>query len=229
MLGFGGSRCTHTSLLACGLVIWSDARTAAAPSHAMQLTGQRRRTPAPTFVNHTTRDFEITASNTSQSPQGDTYHDNTLVGTGTATMGSSSSSTAHATEELRRASSTILREDSILQVSHPKSGELSRPDSWSMHFDCTDQAPYASSKNDKMMTQTSLLTLPKTNASHDLAHFLRSTGPCQRRPSKMEKHGRVVSAPKIALKFLKGAHRRPSAPVASAHQRYISLESIIMF
>ena len=47
--------------------------------------------------------------------------------------------------------------------------------------DCTDQAPYA------MNTPETILRLPKSNPSHDLCFFLRSTGPTapHRRPSML--------------------------------------------
>ena len=92
----------------------------------------------------------------------------------------------------------------------------SRPDSWSMHFDRTDQAPYSSAgATDDMMTQTSLLNLPKENPSRDLAFFLRTTGPTapHRRPSKIEQHPRRNATPKNALRFLRLGHKRSQTPV----------------
>ncbi|KAK5115390.1 hypothetical protein LTR85_009850 [Meristemomyces frigidus] len=122
-------------------------------------------------------------------------------------------------ENIRKASSSILREDSILI--EEESGEASRPDSWSMHYSCSNQAPYASSKDDIMMTQTSFLTLPRDNASHDLAFFLRTTGPTapHRRPSKIEHPRRAVAAPKHALRFLKIPQRRATTPIVTAHDK----------
>jgi hypothetical protein len=126
-------------------------------------------------------------------------------------------------EDVRKASSTILRQDSIkVELSddiHPPFAEQeSRPDS--LHYARTDQPPYLKSVGDKMMTQTSLLHLPKTNASHDLAYFLRTTGPNapDRRPKKANDHPRrATSASKNVLKWLKVGQRRPLASVEAAH------------
>ena len=82
------------------------------------------------------------------------------------------------------------------------------------------EAPDAKSVDDKMMTQTSLLHLPKGNASHDLAYFLKTTGPNapSRRPRKVDDHPRrAMSASKNVLKWLKVGQRRPPASVTDAH------------
>jgi hypothetical protein len=126
-------------------------------------------------------------------------------------------------ENVRKASSTILREDSIKVERHDdihaSFGEQdSRPDS--LHYARTDQPPYVKSVDDKMMTQTSLLHLPKGNASHDLAYFLKTTGPNapSRRPRKVDDHPRrAMSASKNVLKWLKVGQRRPPASVTDAH------------
>jgi len=102
--------------------------------------------------------------------------------------------------------------------------ELSRPDSWSLHYDRTDQAPYACSKDDnKMITATSLLTLPASNASHDLAFFLRTTGPTapHRRPSKIGQPTRLVATPKHAFRLFKRKYRWPNASIMKTHDEYI--------
>ena len=55
----------------------------------------------------------------------------------------------------------------------------------------------------KMLTQTSLLPLHPRYVSHDLAFFLKTTGPIppSRRPRKVEEHPRrAVSASKSVLK-----------------------------
>ena len=118
-------------------------------------------------------------------------------------------------EHARKASSTILREDSIYVE---ESDNTSQPDLWSMHYDCTSQAPYSPRPNDQMMTQASLLHLPKENASHDLAFFLRTTGPTapHRRPSKIESPRRAVAGRKDALRFLKIKQKRRQAPFVTA-------------
>lgn len=192
----------------------------------------RRRTPAPTFIDHTPRlaqDFEITASaSPSRSPDmfsGAAGLGMAALGAGplytNAVMGQSPS--AQQREYARKASSTILREDSIKvelhDDIHASFGEQeSRPDS--LHYARTDQPPYAKEVDDKMMTQTKLLHLPRGNASHDLAYFLKTTGPNapSRRPRKVEDHPRrAMSASKNVLKWLKVGQRRPPASVTDAH------------
>lgn len=93
-----------------------------------------------------------------------------------------------------------------------ESEQPSRPDSWSMHYDRTDQAPYSLNSSADMLTQTSLLNLPKDNPSRELAFFLKTTGPTapHRRPSKIEQNPRRnVPTPKHALRFLKLGNKRP--------------------
>lgn len=92
-----------------------------------------------------------------------------------------------------------------------ESTQPSRPDSWSMHYDRTDQAPYSSCIRDNMMTQTSLLKLPKENPSRELAFFLRTTGPTapHRLPSKI---GRQPRASRNALRILGLGHKRSTTP-----------------
>lgn len=137
-----------------------------------------------------------------------------------AVMGQAPSATER--ENARKASSSILRRKSI-QIE--ESENFSRPESWSMHFDCTNQAPYsAKDDDDDMITQTSLLRLPHDNPSHALAEFLRTTGPTatHRRPSKLERPQRVPPGPMSALRFLKLRSRRSQASVAAAHARSVS-------
>jgi hypothetical protein len=124
-------------------------------------------------------------------------------------------------ENARVASSTILRQDTITIEESPRiegppklkePESLSRPDSFSMHFDCTDQAPYSPETNGRMITQSSLLGIPRTNASHDLAFFLKTTGPTapHRRPSKVDRPRQAVAAPKNALRFLRLKQKKSS-------------------
>lgn len=205
-----------------------------------------RRRPAPAFLDHSPRVFEITAPfSPSQSPvsfsgAGEASADMPL-GAGplytNAIMGSTPS--AEQRENVRKASSTILREDFIQVELHDQdrddstttdttlcagSTQIERPEScrswWSTTFDRTDQAPYTTRAAATMNTQTSMTRLPKANASHDLAFFLKTTGPTapHRRPSKLEHHpGRPVSVSKNALRFLKVGQRRPSGSVTNAH------------
>lgn len=140
-----------------------------------------------------------------------------------AVMGQAPSATER--ENARKASSTILRRDCI----HIEESEnFSRPESWSMHFDCTNQAPYSTKEDDEMMTQTSLLHLPPENPSHDLAFFLRTTGPTapHRRPSKLERPQRAASGPKNAFRFPKIRQRRLNTPVATAHERFVTFDAL---
>lgn len=134
---------------------------------------------------------------------------------------------------------TTLRITARHDIDVEESEQPSRPDSWSMHYDRTDQAPYSPTELDSstMMTQASLLTLPKDNPSRDLALFLRMTGPTapHRRPSKIEQHPRRgVSAPKNALRFLKLGRKRPQTPgpipdeesIDSVALRHINSDSV---
>jgi hypothetical protein len=210
----------------------------------MQPSGLHRRQPAPTFVNHTPKTFEITAPGSpSQSPEmfGPA---GMAVGAGpfytNAIMGQAPSATTAAFDErdsVRKASGTIIREDFSIRIEeeYPRrqqqqldSGiELSSPDSWSLNFAYTDQAPYCSSDSrdgdTKMMTQQSLPRLPRENKSYDLAYFLRTTGPTapHRRPSKVGHPRRSVAAPKKALRFLKLGQRRPSSSIVTAHDKSV--------
>lgn len=174
----------------------------------MQLSGLHRRHPVPTFINHIPKEFEITPLSPSQSPEmfGPT---GIAVAAGplytNAIMGQAPSAVER--ENIRKASSTIFREDSILV--EEESIDVSRPDSFSIHCDYTDQAPYSTDRDDEMMTSTSHLRLPKDNASHDLAFFLRTTGPSapHRRPSKIDHPKRAVAVPKNAFKFFRRQKR----------------------
>ncbi|OQO06884.1 hypothetical protein B0A48_07450 [Cryoendolithus antarcticus] len=130
-------------------------------------------------------------------------------------------------EVARKASSSILREDSIhvslsdnisvvsalneqdLEVLERKA---ERPDSWSMHHDCTDQRPYSSGTpggNARAGMSTQLSALPPMSGfeSDDLAFFLKTTGPTapHRRPSKLEER---VDGKRRGLRFLRFAARR---------------------
>lgn len=103
-------------------------------------------------------------------------------------------------------------------------GELSRPDSRSLHYDYTDQAQYACNKDENaMISATSQLTLPTSNASHALAHFLRTTGPPapHRRPSKIGQPKLPVTTPKYPFRLFKRKHRGPNESNTKANDEYI--------
>lgn len=109
-------------------------------------------------------------------------------------------------EHARKASSTILREDSIVIE---ESENISLTDSFSMHFHCTNQAPYSSSGRDGMVPRSALLHPATANPLfEDLAHFLRNTAPPppHRRPSKIENPSKVSARRRKALQFLKPKH-----------------------
>ncbi|KAI7092516.1 hypothetical protein KC352_g40262, partial [Hortaea werneckii] len=182
----------------------------------MQLSGQHRRHPlrTPAFVDHTPKEFEIVSISPSQSPEifGSSNmplkislpYSNSIMGQGSSVL---------ERDGARKPSGSILREDSI--KIEEETGDVSRPDSWSIHCARTDQAPYLTGKrqkddDDDMNTTTSLPRVPRDNASHDLAFFLRTTGPTapHRRPSKVEHPGRAA-APKTALRFFKRQKRSP--------------------
>ena len=175
----------------------------------MQVAGLQPRHALPSFVNHTPR-LDIFAPDPSPEISTKPGPAAMVLGAGTlytsAIMGQAPSAVER--ENARKASSTILREDSILIE---ESENTDRPDSWSMHYDCTNQAPYSTNaENSTMMTQNSLLVLPKANPSHDLAFFLRTTGPTapHRRPTKIDSARRTASRPKNAARFLKTRQKR---------------------
>ncbi|TKA73687.1 hypothetical protein B0A55_05618 [Friedmanniomyces simplex] len=108
-------------------------------------------------------------------------------------MGQASSGVERDSSVRHQPSVTIVREDSI-QIEEERSSPL-RP----------------AQSAGGMMTSTSLLGLPRANASAHLAFFLSTTGPTppHRRPSKAEPPGSGVATPtKKALHFLKLRPRR---------------------
>jgi len=196
----------------------SEARTASAHpvwhSCPMQASGLQH--AHPRFVDHTPRHFDITVLSPSHPPE--------MFGPAGMALPSVMGQLPSATEveSVRKpstTSTTIVREYSI----HVEEEGVSRPDSWSMHYDSTDQAPYAVPEDDKMMTSTNILHVPKENPSHDLAFFLRTTGPTapHRRPSKVEHQRRAIVAPQRALRFLRIGQRRLSA-VRTGHDKWVS-------
>lgn len=217
----------------------------------MQLSGllQRRKANVPPFANHTPRAWEITATDPSSQSPGppDMFGAPTGMTIGAeplycVNMGQAPSSTSSSTavydkqqrDKIRKASSTILREDSIQQTEEISDEHwssttvpLSREDSWSMHYDCTNQAPYSNgprSTDGSMITQQSLVNLPRDNKYYDLAFFLKTTGPTapHRRPSKCEPvpPKRSVSG-KNAFRFLKRGQKRDVTPVQTGSDRFV--------
>ena len=109
-------------------------------------------------------------------------------------------------EHARKASSTILREDSI----HVEESEnVSLADSWSMHYDCAAQAPYLPAQNASMRPRSNIQHPARENALYDLAQFLKTTTPLppHRRPSKIDQPSRVLARRRKAMQFLRlGQH-----------------------
>lgn len=110
-------------------------------------------------------------------------------------------------EHARKASSTILREDSIRIE---ESENVSPTDSWSMHFDCTTQAPYSLTQKGNMVPRSDLPHLARENPLNELAQFLQSTGPVapHRRPSKIEHPSKTAARRRRAMQFLKLGQQR---------------------
>lgn len=203
-------------------------------SCSMQPPVVPRRNPGPTFTNHTPRAWEITAVDPSQFPISSDVFGPTGMNVGSASiMGQSPSRTQR--DDTRDVSSTIFRQDSIQQTeeeSHYISPSF-RTDS--IHYTHTSQAPNNGSiearfahdtaiDNDKMMTQTSLSRLPRENASHDLAFFLRTTGPTAPHvgSSRARNPRRTLSAPKKLRFFNLGSgSRRLGMPARAAHERFV--------
>jgi hypothetical protein len=221
----------------------------------MQLSAARhRRNPAPSFTNHTPRVWEITPVDSSQSlpysadmfglgrEPGSSIGAGTVYSTASSViMGQNpSSATVHEPpRETRRqpSTTTILREDTIHQTfercpdlarSNPEpTVPLSRPDSWTIQYACSNHTPDASHppsdtavRPRKMNTETSLRRLPKGNPSHDLAFFLSTTGPTEphRRPSKGQHHPQRAVSGRTALRLFKGGGEKEAQRNASQFQ-----------
>jgi hypothetical protein len=84
-----------------------------------------------------------------------------------------------------------------------------RPDSWSIHYDYTDQAPYTARSNDGLTGPTGLPNISEGNASYELAEFLRTTAPKppHRKPSKIDLPGRAAMASQHASHLIKLVHK----------------------
>lgn len=105
-------------------------------------------------------------------------------------------------EHVRKASSTILREDSIRVE---ESEKLSPADSWSMHFDCTNQAPYCAAGKENLRPRSDVRLPAKDTPLREMAKFLRESGPTppHRRPSKLENPSKALAGRRKAMQFLK--------------------------
>lgn len=123
-------------------------------------------------------------------------------------------------------------EQGSIRVEEADSGAepFSRPDSWSIHYACTDQAPYNTDQltaevDGNMMTTTSLLKLPRDNDSRNLAFFLRTTGPdlSHRRPTKIEQTKPPVTAPIKAWWFFKIGSKRSAPTPKKTRERSVAL------
>lgn len=138
-------------------------------------------------------------------------------------MGQGTSALERESARHRPSIGAIVREDSI-HIEEEPSSDVSRPDSWSIHCDRTDQAPY---HDGEMTTATSLQGMPKGNELREMAWFLKNTGPSapHRRPSKAERP-RAATAPKKALNFLKLRPRRSKKAIVTAHDRYVSYRPV---
>ena len=126
-------------------------------------------------------------------------------------------------EHARKASSTILREDSI----HIEESEnVSLADSWSMHFDSTTQAPYAPAQKRTMSPRSDVPRPARENALYDLAQFLRTTAPVppHRRPSKIDQPSKVLARRKKAMQFLKFGQHSYGGPEME-RESYVALMS----
>ena len=112
----------------------------------MQPPGLQHRKQAPTFVDRTPKEFEITVNS---SPASADMIKGMGLGAGplytNAIMGQVPSKAER--EIARKAGSTILREDSIVVE---ETENLSRLDSWSIHCNYTGQAPYSETRDDDM-------------------------------------------------------------------------------
>lgn len=208
----------------------------------MQLSVVPRRNPGPAFTNHTPRAWEITAVDPSQFPTSSNVFGPTEMTAGSTSMMGQGPSRADR-NDTRDVSSTIFRQDSIQQTEeerHYTSLPFGTDFSYPVHYSHTSEGLNCSSiegssthdasiDNDKMMTQTSLSRLPRENASHDLAFFLRTTGPTapQGKPSRVDHPRRALSAPKKLRFFnLGGGSHRLVTPAQAAHERFVDESKI---
>ncbi|KAK3614268.1 hypothetical protein LTR56_027364 [Elasticomyces elasticus] len=124
-------------------------------------------------------------------------------------------------------SCSILGKDAIKIEEEPSSKvSASRPDSWSIHCDRANQAPYVTGKDvGNMMTSTRLFALPQNNDSAQLAFFLKTTGPStsHRRPTKVEEPKPGVDAPKKMLQFFKLRPKRSKKTWLGAHRTWATI------
>ena len=187
----------------------------------MQLSGlhhQNRQATAPTDI--TTRDCEITKLNSFLFDPGVINNTAMAFGAGplytNAIMGQTPSAAER--EQARKASSTILREDSIRVE---ESDNVSLPDSWSMHFDDTNQAPYSTVDKEPTGARTDLHWTTRHGSMRPLVNFLRDTGPVppHRQPSKIEHPSRTVARKKKAMQFFKLRQQNVRGVNATEHEQ----------
>ncbi|WPG97554.1 Hypothetical protein R9X50_00033100 [Acrodontium crateriforme] len=202
-------------------------------SYLMHLSEAPRRNPMRSFVNHMPRDIEMNANKPSRSSGMPLSSFSMAYGAVPRFTNANMEQTFSEIQRegpFRKVGNAFSRAESF-DVEEERSGQ-SRPDSpWSIHCSRTDQAPFTlhiAGEDDKTMAQNSLLTLSKSHASHDLAFFLRTTGPTasHRRPSKLKHQWRGTSGTKQALKRLKLRHKKRLDPVMTAHKRCVAWFSV---
>jgi hypothetical protein len=106
--------------------------------------------------------------------------------------------------------------------SKPAPSARYRPDSWSIHYDYTDQAPYTARGDDGITAPTGLSNISEGNASYELAEFLRTTAPKppHRKPSKIDLPGRAAIASQHASHLMKLVHK--SSIASSGRKKSVS-------
>lgn len=186
-----------------------------------------RKRQATAFVRRTSRDFNIPPPDSSNFGIRMVNQPAMAFGAGplytNAIMGQGPSAAER--EHARKASSTIFREDSILVE---ESENVSRPDSWSLHFDCTDQPPYSNTEKEDLESRTEKNPAESSNCTYELSHFLRSTGPVppHRQPSKIENPSRATARRKKAIRFLKLGQQSGRIGSGLERDQYVIFERI---
>jgi len=103
-------------------------------------------------------------------------------------------------DQVRKKSFNILRQDDIVIE---KSDAASPPESCSLHYDRTDQAPYSLDGEARMSVEGTSSHGTHKFDSEKLIEFLRITGPkaAHRRPRRLKQVEGDLSARKRALRF----------------------------
>lgn len=73
---------------------------------------------------------------------------------------------------------------------------------------------------DGAMTHIDLRILPPSNASYQMAYFLKTTGPPADSSTKSEKPKRKPSTPRGPFSFFKSKEKRAAKPQVEAHDKY---------